>query len=83
MFLRVHAGTAEYGKLKYEMAYLMGGSPIVESKQTGKWFTLSWQDILDLARKAGIDDANAPREARRGSDVALHGDVGRGTETRP
>ena len=55
MFLRVHCGEATAGKLKYEMATLIAGMPIVESKQTGKWFTLSWQEIIDLAVKAGID----------------------------
>jgi hypothetical protein len=55
MFLRTHVGTAEDGKRKYEMATNMNGTPIIESKQTGKWFSLSWQDILNLAEKAGID----------------------------
>lgn len=55
MFLRTHFGTAEDGERKYEMATNMNGTPIIESKQTGKWFSLSWQDILNLAEKAGID----------------------------
>jgi hypothetical protein len=62
MFLRQHIGTAENEKLKYEMTTILAnGCPLVESKQTGKHFSLSWQDILDLAVKAGIDipDANA------------------------
>lgn len=56
MFLRVHCGEATAGKLKYEMATAIAGMPIVESKQTGKWFTLSWQQIIDMAVKAGIDE---------------------------
>ena len=55
MFLRTHVGEADDGKRKYEMATNMNGTPIIESKQTGKWFSLSWQDILNLAEKAGID----------------------------
>lgn len=58
MFLRNYVGLAENGKLKYEMAYLMNGQPIIQSKQTGQWFTLEWPDILDLAVKAGVDIAN-------------------------
>jgi hypothetical protein len=40
--------------------------------------TPAWrQEKADAAlTAAGYDTANAPREARRGSDVALHGDVG-------
>ena len=56
MFLRNHVGEAANGKRKYEMATNMNGTPIIESKQTGKWFSLSWQDILTLAIKAGIDE---------------------------
>jgi len=55
MFLRTHVGEASEGKRKYEMATNMDGTPIIESKQTGKWFSLSWNDILNLAEKAGID----------------------------
>ncbi len=56
MFLRVHCGEAKAGKLKYEMATHIAGMPIVESKQTGKWFTLTWQDIIEQAVRAGIDE---------------------------
>jgi hypothetical protein len=55
MFLRTRVGEAAGGKRKYEMATNMNGTPIIESKQTGKWFSLSWRDILNLAEKAGID----------------------------
>jgi len=55
LFLRNVVGTAESGKLKYDMTYLMNGQPMIESKQTGKWFTLEWGQIIDLAVKAGID----------------------------
>ena len=55
MILRNHIGEAKSGKLGYEMSTTMAGQPIILSKQTGKWFTLSWQTIIDLAVKAGID----------------------------
>ena len=58
MLLRIHSGEAQSGKLKYEMSVTMEGSPIIESKQTGKWFTLSWQAIIEMAVKAGIDEAS-------------------------
>jgi len=77
MFLRVHCGEAKAGKLKYEMAAAIAGMPIVESKQTGKWFTLSWQVIIEMAVKAGIDEPpNDPSSA-----TGLGGDD-RKTETK-
>lgn len=56
MFLRQYVGDCKAGKRKYEMSVNIGGSvPIIESKQTGKYFTLSWKQIMELAEKAGID----------------------------
>lgn len=55
MFLAVHCGEAANGKLKYVMLTTMAGQPIIESKQTGKCFTLTWQDIVEMAVKKGID----------------------------
>ncbi len=31
-------------------------TPLVRSKQTGKWFSLPWNCILNLAVEAGIDE---------------------------
>lgn len=58
MILRVHCGEATSGKLKYEMSTAIAGMPVVQSKQTGKWFSLSWETIIDLAVKAGIDETH-------------------------
>lgn len=56
-FIRIHAGEATRGKLAYTMAAnVIPLSPIVVSKQTGKSFTLSWAEIIDLAVAAGIDE---------------------------
>jgi hypothetical protein len=57
--LRVHAGEAELGKLKYHLATAVTGTPVIRSQQTGKWFVISWQEILELAVKAGIDATEA------------------------
>lgn len=57
MFLRIAAGdaTADNGT-KYELSVsASNNAPIVKSDKTGRWFTLSWQDILELAVEAGID----------------------------
>lgn len=52
---RIHVGRAAVGKLKYEISNSTNGEPVVRSLKTGKWFTPSWRDILDLAAQAGID----------------------------
>lgn len=58
LMFRVEVGTAQGPTPgnKYEMTVSAGDySPIIRSQQTGKWFTLSWQDILALAVTKGID----------------------------
>lgn len=55
MFLRVNAGTAKSDGVTYELTTSLAGSPIVNSSKTGKYFTLSWEDICNLAIEAGID----------------------------
>ena len=59
MFLREAHGTAKNPSsgVIYELNCHLSGSPVVRSSKTGKWFTLSWNDILHLAHEAGIDDA--------------------------
>lgn len=58
MFFRDEVGKAEGSNgLAYEMSLNMAGShPIVMSRKTGKWFTLSWHDIVKMAVDAGIDE---------------------------
>lgn len=58
MFLRTFIGKASEGKNKYELATNADGSPLVESKQTGNYFSIPWKSILELASKAGIDKVN-------------------------
>lgn len=58
MFLRVSVGTAadEDNNAKYEMSTLAGTSiPCVRSVATGRYFLLTWPEILNLAIDAGID----------------------------
>jgi len=57
MFLRQAAGEAEdKDGNQYEVAIAPPGLPLVQSKQTGNWFALSFQDIVRLAVDAGIDE---------------------------
>ena len=57
MFLRKAVGTAEsQGGQKYELTTSVPrGSPIVRSEKTGKYWTISWDELITLARTSGID----------------------------
>lgn len=57
MFLRKNVGTAKADDgTVYELTTTFSdGSPIVNSDKTGKYFTLSWTDIINLAVDAGLD----------------------------
>lgn len=56
LFLRIDGGTADSPQTgKFELAVNMGSStPIIRSERTGKWFSLSWEDIIRLGIDAGI-----------------------------
>lgn len=57
MFFRHHIGTASKGKLTYVLSNgATNGEPLVRSELTGKYFTLTWDDIIQLAVQAGIDE---------------------------
>lgn len=67
MFLRMHVGEAKSGDMGYELdTNMAAANPIVRSKQSGKWFTLSWQDIIELAIEAGIDAPDRAEPRKRG-----------------
>lgn len=57
MFLRIEVGKATgINNLAYDLTLnAHNNTPIVESQKSGKWFTLSWTDIINLAVKAGIN----------------------------
>lgn len=58
MFFRVAVGNAKSSAGEgYEFTVNAGDyAPIIRSNQTGKWFTLSWEDIVSLAIAKGIDN---------------------------
>ena len=55
--LKVHKGKAasDDGKQTYEIGTALNGSPIITSNQSRKLFHITWNTIVDLAVKAGID----------------------------
>lgn len=54
MILRQRIGSAENNNISLEMSLANAVTPCVYCKATGKSFTISWQEIVDLAIKAGI-----------------------------
>lgn len=61
LYLRLAVGVVkdELTGAEYEVSTAIGSmTPIVRSKASGRWFILSWRDITELARIAGIDDAH-------------------------
>lgn len=56
LLARIAHGSATQGNNRYEIAVgWLNGAPMIQSKQTGKWFVLDWQTIVKLAQRAGID----------------------------
>lgn len=61
LFMRVKVGDAKSGEdVLYELSSSLNGLPIISSPQTGKAFSVSWEELLELARAAGIDSAEEP-----------------------
>ncbi|MFN3985706.1 MAG: hypothetical protein ACK4KV_09450 [Rhodocyclaceae bacterium] len=65
LLLHFNVGTAEPndGSAAYELSNSTGGSPLIRSTATGRWWGISWQQLLTLARDAGIDAPYTPPEA--------------------
>lgn len=61
LFLRVgHCSAKSSSGQEYELNTLMHGAPCVRSEATGKYYVISWEEILGMAIEAGIDEAEAP-----------------------
>ncbi len=58
MFLCEIVGSAKNESTgnEYEVLLNSNMSPMVDSKKTGKRFTIDWKQIIDLAIEAGIDN---------------------------
>ena len=64
-FLRLDVGRANLDEsgLSFELSANMGDmAPIVRCEETGRTFTLSWQDIVNMAMDAGIGEKNEDPE---------------------
>ncbi|MFV2030810.1 hypothetical protein [Neisseria sp. S1] len=64
LMLRQEVGSGKMGEKEYAMQLSLEGTPIVESKTTGKKFMLTWDGIVKLAVEAGIDDSDASEESK-------------------
>ena len=57
LLLRKEVATGKVGSMEYTMEISSTCEPMVVSKVTGKRFVLTWQDIVDLAVLAGINES--------------------------
>jgi hypothetical protein len=57
MILRSEVGTAEDGQETYFLSTGIPSScPIIENRRTGKQWHIGWEELIGLAREAGIDN---------------------------
>ncbi|PAT41186.1 hypothetical protein CK623_02795 [Vandammella animalimorsus] len=57
-FLRMACGDAKAPGVTYELNTGINGAPLIRSGKTGKWFSVSWEELLRLAIDAGIDTSD-------------------------
>lgn len=79
LVLRTHAGDVRGNddELLYELTMnTMSGTPCIRSERTKKMFTLSWEDILGLAKAAGIDEEWPEEDGGVETDEHTGGRVG-------
>ena len=56
LFLRMEIGTATGSDgTKYELSQSLSGQPMIRSGTTGKWWTVSFEELIEAAIEAGID----------------------------
>jgi hypothetical protein len=57
IFVRVEIGSATgQDGAKYDLGTSVDGQPLIRSSKTGKTFSLSWNELLNMAVDAGIDE---------------------------
>lgn len=54
MVLRVHIGTMKTDEFDFTLSTAMAGMPLVYCNKTDRYFSLSWQEICELAIEAGL-----------------------------
>lgn len=63
LFLSIDAGSAANEERSYQLLTSgSSGAPMIESKQTGKTWSISWKELLDFAIAAGIDSEEPQQE---------------------
>jgi len=55
LFLLTEIASAALGEDEYLLGALPNGTPLVRSKTTGQTFILAWKEIIQAARRVGVD----------------------------
>jgi len=64
IFVRVEIGSATgHDGAKYDLGTSVDGQPLIRSSKTGKTFSLSWNELLNMAVDAGIDEQDEAHHA--------------------
>lgn len=64
MFLRISVGSATSGDgTKYDLDTGMNGTPMIMSSKTRKTWSISWNELIELAIAAGIDEESEAADA--------------------
>lgn len=66
LLLRQRVGDAKGKVNSFEMSLSTDRSPLIECNQTGKYYSLSWSDIIKLAEMNGILEDVEPVEGVMG-----------------
>lgn len=63
MILREDRGSAkDDAGIRYELATDMAGRMMVRSGKTNQWCVITWEDVLELAIEAGVNDLLPAKE---------------------
>lgn len=63
LVLRVTCGTAEMpGGDTYELSTSVDNAPLIQNKRTGLFWKINWDELLNMARAAGIDEETPDAE---------------------
>jgi len=56
LFFRQSVGEASRDGKKYELDLTVSGFPLIHSVQSGKWYSVSWEALIDQAISEGLDE---------------------------
>lgn len=56
LIVRIEVGEAKNDSHEYELSHMPGGQPVITNIETGMHYTIGWQELIQLATDAGINE---------------------------